>query len=263
MMVGLSIVGLLFAVAAVGLAWLPHDPNATSVRDRFASPSGEHWLGTDHFGRDTLSRLAVGARTTIVVGSIAVIVGLSVGVMLGAGAALAGGWPDEIAMRFVDAISAFPPVLLAILLATIMQPGSVSGTLAIGIATVPMFARLTRAQIIGLREAEFVQAAVAAGAGPMRIAVHHLWRNTRPIILVQATIAFTHAILAEAGLSYLGLGTQPPHASWGRMLRESQDFLMFSTYPALFPGLAIALTVLGLNMIGDGLRDALDPRLTR
>lgn len=260
---GIIVIGLLLAMAAAGAVWLPHDPNHTNVRDRFAEPSARHWFGTDQFGRDLFSRIAVGARTTLLVGAVAVTLGLSVGVLLGGSAGLFGGWRDEIAMRFVDAVSAFPPVLLAIVLATIMQPGPISGMLAIGIATVPMFARLTRAEFIALREAEFVRAAVALGASPVRILRHHLWRNTRSIIFVQATIAFAHAILAEAALSYLGLGTQPPHASWGRMLREAQDYVIFSSYPALFPGLAIGLTVLGLNMLGDGLRDALDPRTKR
>lgn len=258
---GLIIITLIGILAAASLIWLPHEPNRTSVRDRFLEPGSEHWFGTDQFGRDTFSRVAVGARTTIVVGAVAVAIGLGFGVTIGAVAAWRGGWLDEVAMRLVDAVSAFPPVLLAILFATIMGPGPVSGMIAVGIATVPTFARLLRAEFLSLREAEFVRAAVALGAGPGRILLRHLWPNARALVLIQATIAFAHAILAEAALSYLGLGTQPPHASWGRMLREAQDMLIFSAYPALFPGIAIAVAVLGLNLLGDGLRDRLDPTL--
>lgn len=259
--IGLLIVALIGLLALMSTVWLPHEPNRTSVRDRFADPGPEHWFGTDQFGRDVFSRIAVGARTTFIVGTVAVAIGMVFGVAFGAIAAGRGGWIDEISMRLMDAVSAFPPVLLAILLATVMQPGPLSGTIAVGIATIPVFARLIRAEMLALREAEFVRAAVALGAGSLRIFRDHLWRNARAVVLVQGTIAFAHAILAEAALSYLGLGTQPPHASWGRMLREAQDFLLFSPYPALFPGIAIALAVLGLNLLGDGLRDMLDPKL--
>lgn len=257
---GVVLLGLVIALAAFSYGLLPHDPNKTNVRDRFAAPGAEHWFGTDHFGRDLFSRIAVGARTTLLVGFLSVSIGLGAGVALGGGAALHRGWLDEVLMRIVDAVAAFPPVLLAILLATIMGPGTVSAMLAVGVATVPVFARLTRAELLSLREEEFVRAAAALGAGPLHVWRRHLWPNARAVVIVQGTVSFAHAILAEAALSYLGLGTQPPTASWGRMLREAQDYLIFSPYPALFPGLAIALTVFGLHLLGDGLRDRLDPR---
>ncbi len=261
--VGLVILLALVATAAVSFFYLPHDPNRISVLNRFKPPGEEFLLGTDQFGRDLLSRIMVGSRVTIVVGVIAVGIGLSAGVLLGGLAAQYGRWVDETLMRLMDAVAAYPPLLLAILLASIMGPGVVSGMLAIGIATVPVFARLVRANLLALLDAEFVQAARALGASNARIFWRHLLPNTVAILLVQATVAFANAILAEAALSYLGLGTQPPDPSWGRMLREAQDFLVFSPYPALMPGLAIAVTVLGLNLLGDGLRDVLDPKTRR
>lgn len=258
--IGIVLVGLVVGMALVSWVWLPHDPVEIRVLERFQAPDADHWLGTDQFGRDLFSRILVGARTTMVVGLVAVAVGVTVGTVLGSVAAFVGGWTDELVMRFLDAVAAYPPVLSALLLASIMGPGPVSGTLAIGIASVPVFARLVRASALTLREADFVEAARALGATNFRIVTRHLWPNVAALVLVQATVAFAHAVLAEAALSYLGLGTQPPAPSWGRMLREAQDFLVFSPYPAVFPGVAIALTVLGLNLLGDGLRDQLDPR---
>lgn len=261
--VGVGLVGLMVCMALVSFLWLPHDPIEINIVQRFKAPDSEHLLGTDQYGRDLFSRILVGARTTMAVGIIAVGLGVTVGTIIGGAAALSGGWRDELFMRLMDAVGAYPPVLSALLLASIMGPGPVSGMLAIGIASVPVFARLTRANVLSLRETDFIEAARAMGAGNGRILARHLWPNTASIVLVQATIAFAHAVLAEAALSYLGLGTQPPTPSWGRMLREAQDFLIFSPYPAVFPGAAIALTVLGLNLLGDGLRDVLDPRSRR
>ncbi|HEY8416495.1 MAG TPA: ABC transporter permease [Limnochordales bacterium] len=257
---GLAILSVLVATAVVSFFYVPHDPNRINITGRFQPPGEQYLLGTDQFGRDLLSRIMVGSRITILVGVVAVGIGLSVGLVLGGFAAKYGRWVDEALMRLLDAVAAYPPLLLAILLASIMGPGPVSGMLAIGISTVPVFARLVRANFLALLQAEFVQAARAAGASNARILWRHLLPNTAAILLVQATITFANSILAEAALSYLGLGTQPPHPSWGRMLREAQDFLIFSPYPALWPGLAIAITVLGLNLLGDGLRDVLDPK---
>lgn len=258
--IGTTLVGLVVAMAIVSFVWLPHDPAHVQVLNRFQSPSADHWLGTDHLGRDVFSRILVGARTVILVGFVAVAVGVVIGVLVGSVAAVAGGWTDEALMRAMDALGAYPPVLAALLLASIFGPGTVTGTVAIGIAAVPVFARLVRSNILTLREAEFIEAAKALGAGTSRIIAKHLWPNTAGLVLVQATVTFAQAVLAEAALSYLGLGTQPPTPSWGRMLRDAQDFLFFSAYPAVFPGAAIALTVLGLNLLGDGLRDQKDPR---
>lgn len=258
--VGLAILLLLVATAAVSYVYTPHDPNHISIMHRFQPPGDDFLLGSDQFGRDLLSRLMVGSRVTIVVGVASVGIGLVTGLVLGGTAARYGRWVDEVIMRVLDALAAYPSLLLAILLASIMGAGAVSGTLAIGLATVPVFARLVRANFLTLLEAEFIQAARAVGASGARILWRHLLPNTAAILLVQATIAFANSILAEAALSYLGLSIQPPHPSWGRMLREAQDFLVFSPYPALWPGLAIAITVLGLNLLGDGLRDVLDPK---
>ncbi|HEY8497285.1 MAG TPA: ABC transporter permease [Limnochordales bacterium] len=263
LIVGVVILLALVATAVTSYFYVPHDPNRISIMNRFKPPGGEFLLGTDQFGRDLLSRIMVGSRVTILVGVVAVGIGLSAGLLLGGLAAQYGRWMDEILMRLMDAVAAYPPLLLAILLASIMGPGVVSGMLAIGIATIPIFARLVRANFLTLLEAEFVQAARAAGASNARVFWRHILPNTAAILLVQATITFANAILAEAALSYLGLGTQPPHPSWGRMLREAQDFLIFSPYPALLPGIAIAITVLGLNLLGDGLRDILDPKTRR
>ena len=261
--VGAAILVLLAAAALVSYVYVPHDPNRIEHHGSVPASGRRLSLGTDQFGRDLLSRLMVGSRVTILVGVMAVAIGLSAGLLVGGIAAQYGRWVDEGLMRIMDALAAYPPLLLAILLASIMGPGTVSGTLAIGMATIPVFARLVRANFLTLLDADFVHAARAAGARNARILWRHLLPNTAAILLVQATITFANAILAEAALSYLGLGTQPPHPSWGRMLREAQDFLVFSPYPALWPGLAIAVTVLGLNLLGDGLRDGLDPKTRR
>ena len=197
-------------MALVSWVWLPHDPVEIRVLERF-KPDADHWLGTDQFGRDLFSRILVGARTTMVVGLVAVAVGVTVGTVLGSVAAFVGGWTDELVMRFLDAVAAYPPVLSALLLASIMGPGPVSGTLAIGIASVPVFARLVRANVLSLRETDFVEAARAWAPTNFRIVTRHLWPNVAAaVVLVQATVAFAHAVLAEAALSYLGLGTSRP-----------------------------------------------------
>lgn len=261
--VGTLLVACVVGMAALSLAWTPHDPTEVQVLRRFQGPSADHWLGTDHLGRDVFSRVLVGARTVVVVGLIAVTVGVVLGGLLGSVAAFSGGWTDEVLMRLMDALAAYPPVLAALLLAAVMGPGAVTGTLAIGLASAPVFARIVRAHVLTLREQGFIEAARALGASGRHIIVRHIWPNTAGLVLVQATVAFARAVLAEAALSYLGLGTQPPTPSWGRMLRDAQDFLFFSAYPAIFPGIAVALTVLGFNLLGDGLRDRLDPRLRK
>jgi len=248
-------------MAVISFVWVPHDPTEVQVLRRFQGPNAVHWLGTDHLGRDVFSRLLVGSRTVVLVGVVAVSVGVVAGSLVGSLAALARGWIDEALMRLMDAVAAYPPVLAALLLAAVLGPGAVTGTLAIGIASVPVFARIVRAHVLTLREQGFIEAARALGASGWHILTRHILPNTAGLVLVQATVAFGQAVLAEAALSYLGLGTQPPTPSWGRMLRDAQDFLFFSAYPAVFPGLAVALAVLGFNLLGDGLRDRLDPRL--
>jgi peptide/nickel transport system permease protein len=258
---GAAVTLLLLLTAALSLAWTPKDPLAMSIAARLAVPSADHPFGTDQFGRDLLSRVMAGAVTSIMVGVIAVGIGSLVGVALGMLSGYTGGWVDETLMRFVDAVQGFPAILSALLFTAVFGPGMVIAMVAIGLAFVPAFARLTRGSFLELRGREFVVAAQALGARDRRLVLRHILPNTLPPLIVQATTSFPIAILAEAGLAYLGLGTQPPHPSWGLMLKDAQNFLSMSPGYALFPGGAIALTVLGLNLLGDGLRDLLDPKI--
>lgn len=258
---GAVLTALVALMALVSFFWTPHDPADIAVTRRLLPPSPEHWLGTDHFGRDTLSMLMVGARTSIAVGLVAVVIGAGIGVPLGLLAAARRGWVDDAVARLADLAFAFPAVLSAILITALLGPGAINAILAIGLFNVAVFARVTRGAALQVWGQEFVRAALALGRGRLAVTVHHVAPNVGSVVLVQATVSFAVAILAEAGLSYLGLGAQPPVPSWGRMLGEAQTFLFVAPSVALFPGLAIALTVLGLNLLGDGLRDLLDPRL--
>jgi peptide/nickel transport system permease protein len=257
---GAAITGLLLLTAALSLVWTPDDPLAMSIAARLARPSADHPFGTDQFGRDLLSRVMAGAVTSILVGVIAVGIGSTLGIVLGMLSGYIGGSLDETLMRLVDAVQGFPAILSALLFTAVFGPGMVISMVAIGIAFVPAFARLTRGSFLELRGREFVIAAQALGARDRRLVLRHILPNTLAPLIVQATTSFPVAILAEAGLAYLGLGTQPPHPSWGLMLKDAQNFLSMSPAYALFPGGAIALTVLGLNLLGDGLRDLLDPK---
>ncbi len=258
--VGAVITALLLATAALSLVYTPSDPLAMSIAGRLDGPSRAHPFGTDEYGRDILSRVMGGAGTSIAVGVIAVGIGAAFGIVIGLASGSIGGWVDEVLMRLIDAVQGFPAILSALLFTAVFSPGIVISMVAIGIAFVPAFARLARASLLELRDREFVVAARALGVGERRVIVRHMLPNTLPPLIVQATTSFPVAILAEAGLAYLGLGTQPPHPSWGLMLKEAQNFLAQSPWFAVFPGSAIALTVLGLNLFGDGLRDLLDPK---
>lgn len=257
---GVLLTGAVVLTAAASLVYTPRDPLEMSIAARLLPPSPGHPLGTDQFGRDLLSRLMRGALTSLVVGVVAVGIGIAAGVLLGAAGGWVGGWLDEALMRLMDAVYGFPAVLAALLLAAALGPGILTSMAAVGLASVPIFARLTRSQVLTLREREFVVAARALGAADLVVVVRHILPHTLSPLLVQATITFPVAILAEAALSYLGLGTQPPAPSWGLMLKDAQNFLALSPWYALWPGLAIALAVLGWNLLGDGLRDLLDPR---
>jgi peptide/nickel transport system permease protein len=258
---GLAITALLLLTAAVSLVYTPRDPLEMSMEARLEGPSESHPLGTDQFGRDLLSRIMVGSETSILVGVIAVGIGMGLGVFLGMLSGYFGGWLDETFMRLMDAVQGFPAILSALLITAVFKPSVVISMVAIGVAFLPVFARLTRASFLELRDREFVIAARALGTGDVALIGRHILPNTLAPLIVQATISFPVAILAEAALSYLGLGTQPPHPSWGLMLREAQAFLGLSPWFAIFPGTAIALTVLGFNLLGDGLRDLLDPKM--
>jgi peptide/nickel transport system permease protein len=260
---GAVLVLLLVAMAALSLVWSPYPPAEIDVPNKFAPPSAAHWLGTDSLGRDIASQLLVGAQNSIAVGVIAVGIGLVVGVAFGCLAAARGGWLDEAVMRAADFTFAFPALLTAIMLTAIYGPGLVTSIVAIGIFNVPVFARVARAQAQSVWTREYVLAARTAGKGALRITLDHVLPNIAGALIVQATISFATAILAEAALSYLGLGTQPPQPSWGRMLGEAQTQMFQAPMLAVYPGVAIALAVLGLNLLGDGLRDLLDPRLAR
>jgi peptide/nickel transport system permease protein len=261
--VGFILSAAVILVAAISLLWTPYDGNKMNARDRLLGPSWQHPLGTDQYGRDTLSRVMVGAVNSIIVGLVTVAIGLSLGVLLGLVAAYYGKLVDESIMRFSDFLFGFPAVLTAILITSILGPSMINAMLAIGIFYIPVFARLTRAVAMTVWEREYIAAARACGAGELSIVWHHVLPNILSPLLIQGTIQFAVAILAEAGLSYLGLGTQPPHASWGRMLNEAQTFMSLSPWMAVFPGMAIAWAVLGFNLLGDGLRDTLDPKMVR
>ncbi|HEV8674194.1 MAG TPA: ABC transporter permease [Methylomirabilota bacterium] len=258
--VGLAITAAILLVAGLSLVYTPRDPLQMDIAARLQAPSAAYPLGTDQFGRDLLSRVMRGAVASLVVGAVAVGIGMGLGVVLGMLGGYFGGWLDEGLMRLMDAVYGFPAVLSALLVTAVFGPGAVISMVAVGTASVPIFARLTRGSFLALREREFVVAARALGARDLTIITRHILPNTLSPLVVQATISFPIAILAEAALSYLGLGTQPPHPSWGLMLKDAQNFLTLSPWYALFPGTAIALAVLGFNLLGDGLRDVLDPR---
>jgi peptide/nickel transport system permease protein len=262
-LVGAGLTGGLFLVALISLFYTPQDALAISIAERLQGPSSAHWLGTDQFGRDMLSRIMRGATVSMSVGGVSVGIGLAAGVVLGMLAGYCGRGADEVLMRFMDALYGFPAVLLALLITAVFGPGVWTSMVAIGVVNVPVFARLTRANFLALRERDFVTAARALGASDTALICRHILPNVVSPLLVQATISFPNAILAEAGLSYLGLGMQPPHPSWGYMLKEAQPFLRLAPTYAVFPGAAIALAVLGCNLLGDGLRDLLDPKVSR
>ena len=261
--VGGALSAILIGVALLSLAWTPYDPTRINVRNRLAPPSFDHWLGTDQFGRDILSIIMAGAQNSITVGVVAVGIGMVFGVALGLWASARRGWTEEILMRLSDFMFAFPAILLAIMLVATLGPGAINAIVAIGIFAVPIFARLTRGAANAIWAREFVLAARAAGKGGFRITLEHILPNIVSVLVVQATIQFAIAILAEAALSYLGIGSQPPTPSWGRMLSEAQTLIFLNPWLAVYPGAAIALSVLGLNLLGDGLRDIVDPRLAR
>lgn len=261
LVIGALIVLGVVAMALVSFIWTPYDPTLVDPASRLLKPSAEHLLGTDKFGRDVFSQLLVGARTTLFVGVVAVGVAALIGVPLGILAAMATRWFGELLMRGTDLLLAFPALLLAIMFSAVYGGSTLVAMIAIGIATVPAFVRLIRSGALQVMRTEYVLAARAAGRRPVAIGVRHVLPNVGSLVIVQASVSFAIAVLAEAALSFLGFGTPPPTPSWGRMLQESQEMLFSAPRLALFPGLAIAVAVLGFNLLGDGLRDYLDPRL--
>lgn len=262
-LVGFILSAAVVVTALASLAWTPFPPNTMNAPDRLQGPSISHPLGTDQYGRDIMSRVMSGAVNSIIVGLVSLAIGLSIGVVLGLWAAYQGRLVEEGIMRLSDLLFGFPAVLSAILITSILGASIVNSMIAIGIFYIPVFARLTRAVALSVWEREYIAAARACGLKEMTIVFRHVLPNILSPLLIQATVQFAVAILAEAGLSYLGLGTQPPHASWGRMLNEAQTFLGMAPWLAIFPGLAIAWAVLGFNLLGDGLRDSLDPKMVR
>lgn len=259
-----AVIASVFAGAALlSFAWTPYDPTALAIPDKLKPPSLAHWFGTDAFGRDVLSMAMAGARNSISVALIAVAVGLGVGVPLGALAAARRGWLDDLVMRATDLAFAFPALLTAVIITAIAGPGAVNAMIAIGVFNIPVFARLTRGSALSLWRRDYVLAARAAGRGGVAITLDHILPNLSAVLIVQGTIQFALAIVAEAGLSYVGLGVQPPAPSWGKMLNDAQTYVFQAPWLAIFPGLAITLCVLGLNLLGDGLRDLNDPRVRR
>ena len=259
---GALIVIVVIATAIVSFAWTPFDPELVDASKPRLSPGEQgHLLGTDQFGRDLLSQLMVGARTALFVGILAVAIAIAIGIPIGGVAAARRGWVEDALMRLSDVIYAFPPVLLAILLVAAARPGTAAAMVAIGVAYVPVVARVTRGAALSVYQRDFISAARSYGRGGTFIFVRHIVPNIASVLIVQATVLFALAILAEAALSFLGIGTQPPTASWGRSLRDAQTFVSISPGLAVWPGLAIAFTVLGFNLLGDGIRDAIDPRL--
>ncbi len=262
LILGAALSSLVLLAALISFVWTPYDYAALNIPNKLQPPNSQHWFGTDHFGRDMFSMIMVGARTSIAVALVAVGIGMALGVPLGlTAAARKGSWLDEVIMRGNDLIFAFPSLVIAILITAVFGAGAINAIIAIGIFNIPVFARITRGAALSLWEREFILAARVSGKGAARISAEHILPNVANLLIVQGTIQFSLGILAEAGLSYVGLGAQPPTPSWGRMLADAQTMVSFAPHLALFPGLAIVVTVLGLNLLGDGLRDWLDPRI--
>ena len=261
--IGLILTFMMLFTGLLSLFWTPFSVELLDIPHKLEGSSAKHWLGTDHFGRDVVSMLMVGAWNSMLVSVFAIGFGAGIGIPLGALAAAKPGWVEETVMRMNDFVFAFPALLTAVMLSAVYGPGTMNSVLAIGVFNIPVFARITRGSALSIYKREFILAAKTAGKGGVRIVVEHILPNIASVLIVQITIQFALGILAEAGLSYLGLGTQPPMPSWGKMLSEAQTMMFFAPQLAILPGLAIVFTVLGLNLLGDGLRDILDPHLRR
>ena len=261
LVVGGVLTAVVVLTALIAFVWTPYDVEAQSIAAKLTTPSVIHPFGTDHFGRDVLSMIMVGAQNSLAVALVAVGIGAGIGVPLGLTAAARGGWVDDLVMRGNDLIFAFPALLLAVMITAVFGPGAINAIIAIGLFNIPVFTRVARGAAMGLWTREYVLAARTAGKSKALISIQHILPNLMSLLVVQAAIQFAVGIVAEAGLSYVGLGAQPPMPSWGRMLAEAQTMIGFAPWLAIMPGLAIFITVLGLSLTGDGLRDRLDPRV--
>lgn len=257
---GVILVSLLGLMMIISIFYTPYDPNAMDPTEKLAPPSTEHLFGTDNFGRDIFSRVMEGSQTAFIIGVSAVTIGFVFGFLLGATAGYFGGWLDEIISRFIDAMLAFPGILLAIMLVSVFSTGMTNTIIALGIMSIPSFARIIRSSFIQYKQYDFVKASIAKGASSTRIIIRHIFPNVISPILVAAALSFSGSILAESGLSYLGLGVQPPDPSWGRMLKEAQPYIASAPWYVIFTGVIITLMVLGFNLLADGLRDKQDKK---
>lgn len=260
---GSLLIGGVLLAALLSFFWTPYAADAVDISSKLLAPSLEHPLGTDHFGRDVLSMIMVGARNSLLVALVAVGIGVGIGVPLGLFAAARPGLVGETIMRTNDVIFAFPSLLMAVMITAAYGVGAINAIVAIGIFNIPVFARVTRGGALSLWMREYILAARVAGKGPFLISVQHILPNLAGLLVVQAAIQFALAVVAEAGLSYVGLGVQPPMPSWGRMLAEAQTMIGFAPWLAVFPGLAIMILVYGFGLVGDGLSEHLDPRIRR
>ena len=260
---GALVVLLVIFMAVFGPSLVRYDPDGMDFSALFSGPTSTHWMGTDEFGRDIFTRIVIGARISLMVGIVAVSISTIAGTLLGMIAGFSHRTIDEVIMRAMDVLYAFPFLLLAIAIVAVLGRGFLNVMIALGVVYTPIFARIARAAVLGVRNEEFIQAARAMGAGEARIIFNHIMPNILSPIIVEITLSLAFAILAEAGLSFFSLGVQPPTPSWGRMLAEGRDYLHQSSWLPIFPGLAIMLTVLAFNFLGDGLREALDPRQRR
>ncbi|WP_102028970.1 ABC transporter permease [Salirhabdus sp. Marseille-P4669] len=260
-LVGTFIVIFFIFIAIFAPLLMPYEPNEQILLDRFEAPSSTHWFGTDDFGRDILSRVIMGARISLMVGFTAVIGSIIVGSLLGVVAGFYGRWIDTIISRIFDIMLAFPSILLAIAIVAILGPDLQNALIAIAIVNVPLFGRLIRSKVLSVKEEEYITAARAIGMSNFRILTHHIIPNSISPVIVQGTLAIATAIIEVAALSFLGLGAQSPDLDWGKMLDDSRAYFVQAPWTMIFPGLAIMLTVLGFNLMGDGLRDAMDPKM--
>lgn len=258
---GAVLFAAIVALALIGNRLTPYDPVAINTAIRLTEPGPPYWLGTDHFGRDILSRLLAGAHLSLLIGLVSVSLAVGVGLVLGLPAGYTGGWLDMLVMRAMDLLLSFPSVLLALGIVAIIGPSLVNVMLAVGIASIPAYTRLVRASVLTVRALPYIEAAQSIGCSQLRILVRHILPNILAPLIVLATLGTAGAILTGAALSFLGLGAQPPTPEWGAILSEARNYMRLGWWLTVFPGLAIAVTVLALNLLGDGLRDLLDPQM--